>query len=104
MLMSTPAPIVGDWYETQEGESLEVVAYDPEEETVEVQFFDGTVEEYDLDTWNELGVAPGEPPEDWSGSLDVKGEDYGVDLDRPAGDSHNNPLEDIESYDETGFE
>ncbi len=100
--MSSPRPIVGEWYQTQEGDSLEVVAYDPREKTIEVQFFDGTVEEYDLENWKELEVVPAEPPEDWSGSLDLKGEDYGVDLGGPAGESFGNPLEDIDSYDETG--
>ena len=102
--MSTPPPVVGDWYRTQDGDSLEVVAYDGDEETVEVQFFDGTIEEYDLESWRELEMQPTEPPEDWSGSLDVRGEDYGVDLDRPAGNTHGDPLADLESYDETGLE
>jgi len=93
-------PIVGEWYQTQEGDSLEVVAFDPDEETVGVQFFDGTVEEYDLDTWDEMEPVSSEPPEDWSGSLDVKGEDYGVDLGRPAGENIGNPLQDIDGYDE----
>jgi hypothetical protein len=95
--MSTP--IVGEWYQTQEGDSLEVVAFDPDEGTVEVQFFDGTVEEYDLDTWDELELTAAEPPEDWSGSLDVGGEDYGVDLGRPAGGHVGNPLQNIDTFD-----
>ena len=94
--MSAPPPIVGAWYQFPEGETLEVVALDPEEQTIEVQFYDGTVEEYDFDTWDELGLQTAEPPEDWSGSLDLSGEDYGVDLDRPAGENHANPLDDLE--------
>ena len=84
--MSAPRPRVGEWYQNLEGEILEVVAYDRDEEAIEVQFYDGTVEEYDLDTWEELELAPAQPPEDWSGSLDLTADDYGVDLDRPAGD------------------
>lgn len=94
--MSTPIPRVGAWYQNQEGETLEVVAWDPEEKTVEVQFFDGTIEEYDFETWAELGVRQAQPPEDWSGSLDLSHEDYGVDPDLPAGEKHHNPLDDIE--------
>ena len=41
-------PSVGLWYQNLEGELLEVVAFDPDEGTIEVQFYDGTVEEYDL--------------------------------------------------------
>ena len=91
--MSTPPPIVGAWYQLPEGETLEVVALDLEEQTIEVQFYDGTVEEYDFDTWNELELQAAEPPEDWSGSLDVSKDDYGVDLDSPAGTSRVNPLD-----------
>ena len=94
--MSTPPPIVGAWYQLPEGETLEVVALDLEEQTIEVQFYDGTVEEYDFDTWDELELQAAEPPEDWSGSLDLSGDDYGVDLDRPAGESHANPLDELE--------
>ncbi|MCP4128618.1 MAG: hypothetical protein GY753_16375 [Gammaproteobacteria bacterium] len=94
--MSTPNPAVGSWYQTVEGEVLEVVALDLEEQSIEVQFYDGTVEEYDTDTWKELVERSAEAPEDWSGSLDVSGDDYGVDLDRPAGDNHHNPMDDLD--------
>ncbi len=94
--MKAPRPVVGAWYQNQEGETLEIVALDPEEKTIEVQFYDGTVEEYDYATWAELEMRSAEAPEDWSGSLDLSGDDYGVDLDRPAGDTHHNPLDDID--------
>ena len=91
--MNIPKIRVGDWFKTLEGENLEVVAYDADEGVIEVQFYDGTVEEYDEDSWDELSLRPAEPPEDWSGSLDVTRDDYGVDLDRPAGKSNGNPLD-----------
>ncbi|HIP52500.1 MAG TPA: hypothetical protein EYH03_00615 [Chromatiales bacterium] len=94
--MTIPKPVVGAWYQTPEGELFEVVACDPDEATIEIQFYDGTVEEYDEESWEEMGIIHAEPPEDWSGSLDVSGEDYGVDLDRPAGDLHINPLDAVE--------
>jgi len=75
---------------------LEVVAWDPEDQVIEVQFYDGTIEEYDMDTWEELELRLAEPPEDWSGSLDLSKDDYGVDLDRPAGDNHHNPMDDLD--------
>ncbi len=94
--MSTPVPNIGAWYQNLEGETLEVVAFDQDEGTIEVQFYDGTVEEYDMETWEELELEDAEPPEDWSGSLDLSGDDYGVDLDRPAGDLHESPLDDLD--------
>jgi hypothetical protein len=90
---------VGSWYSTVDGESLKVVAFDRDEEVIEVQFYDGTIEEYDLDDWEELAAKPIAPPEDWAGSYDVGSDDYGVDLDRPAGDSHFNPFDHLEDKD-----
>ena len=91
--MSVATPEIGVWYRTAEGDYLEVVAYDPDEGAIEVQFYDGTVEEYDHDSWEELELRTAEPPDDWAGSLDVSKDDYGVDLDRPAGNSGHNPLD-----------
>lgn len=91
--MSEVRPEVGAWYQTAEGVYLEVVAYDPEEDSIEFQFYDGTVEECDSESWEELELRPAEPPEDWAGSLDVSKDDYGVDLDRPAGETFDNPLD-----------
>ncbi|MES9846657.1 MAG: DUF6763 family protein [Candidatus Sedimenticola sp. PURPLELP] len=94
--MTSPTPKVGDWYQTLEGATLEVVAMDPDDMTIEIQYFDGAIEEYDQETWEELELRPAEPPEDWSGSLDLMPEDYGVDQDHPAGEQHADPLGEIE--------
>ena len=94
--MNAARPEVGAWYQTIEGDYLEVVALDREDQTVEVQFYDGAVAEYDGDSWEALRLAPAEPPEDWSGSLDLVRDDYGVDLDRPAGEPRGNPLDQLE--------
>jgi len=72
-------PEVGRWYRTSSGATFEVVAIDEDDGTVEVQYFDGTVEELDLEDWeaqranNEIEEA--EAPEDWTGSVDVESED-----------------------------
>jgi hypothetical protein len=97
--MSRATIRVGSWFRTVDGDSFEVVAHDPDEGVIEVQFYDGTIEEYELDDWEELEAKPTAPPEDWAGSYDVGSEDYGVDLDRPAGDSHFNPLDHLEDQD-----
>jgi hypothetical protein len=72
-------PEVGRWYRTSSGTTFEVVAVDEDDGTIEVQYFDGTVEELDLEDWepqranNEIEEA--EAPEDWTGSVDVEGDD-----------------------------
>jgi uncharacterized protein DUF6763 len=72
-------PEIGSWYRLRGGESFEVVAVDEDDSTFEVQYFDGTVEEMDLDDWEARRsngeIADAEAPEDWSGSVDVDGED-----------------------------
>ena len=72
-------PTIGNWYRIQGSESFEVVAFDEDDGTIELQYFDGTVEEMDLDDWNaekENGALEEiEPPEDWTGSVDVDPEE-----------------------------
>ncbi|WJW75837.1 hypothetical protein QVG61_01745 [Thiohalobacter sp. IOR34] len=86
-------PRIGDWYRTPSGDNFEIVAYDEDDETLEIQYFDGTVEELDMDSWRELDIDAIEPPEDWSGSLDIERDDYGVDLDLHSNDARGNPLD-----------
>jgi hypothetical protein len=72
-------PIVGQWYRGLTNELFEVVAIDEEDQTIEIQYFDGTVTEMDFESWNEhlldrlLDAA--DAPEDWSGAVDVEIED-----------------------------
>ena len=68
-------PRVGDWYRTITGDNFEIVALDLDDDTLEIQYFDGMIEELDMDTWSELNIVPIEPPEDWSGSLDIERDD-----------------------------
>ena len=74
--MVNPAPVIGKWYARPGGESFEIVAIDRDDRTVEIQYFDGSVEELDLDEWQEEAIEQVEPPEDWTGSVDVDPEDY----------------------------
>ena len=85
-------PRIGDWYRTATGEDFEIVAIDEEDQTIEIQYFDGTIEELDPETWLDLGLTPIEAPEDWSGSLDIEREDYGIDLERTE-DPWHSPLD-----------
>lgn len=64
-------PEIGSWFRVGEGKTFEVVAVDDKDQTVEIQHFDGTVEEVDVDSWRQMGAEPIQAPEDWSGSMDV---------------------------------
>ncbi|MDH3671929.1 MAG: hypothetical protein OES46_12305 [Gammaproteobacteria bacterium] len=64
-------PIINRWYKRlDKGYQFQVVMVDEAEDTVEIQHFDGDLEELDLDTWNELEIEMIEPPEDWTGPMD----------------------------------
>jgi hypothetical protein len=76
--MTAPRPGIGDWYRMNSGQLFEVVAVDDDDGTIEIQYFDGAVEEMDVEDWDaqwdEGAVeAAEEPPEDGSGSGDVEG-------------------------------
>jgi hypothetical protein len=81
--MVAPQPGIGDWYRQKEGGALfEVVAFDEDDGTIEIQYFDGTVEEMDIDDWeaqwDDGALEITDPPEDWSGSVDVEPDDDGL--------------------------
>jgi len=77
--MNAHQPAIGEWYRMRGGELFEVVAIDDEDGTIEIQYFDGTLEEMDIEDWNsEAGagdIEKAEAPEDWSGSVDVEPEE-----------------------------
>src|SRR6202166_5290265 len=83
--MNAMKPVVGQWYRGVTNELFEVVAIDDQDETIEIQYFDGTVTEMDFDGWNEqlldrmLDMA--DAPEDWSGAVDVESEDLDRDFE-----------------------
>jgi hypothetical protein len=79
--MSDVDPIIGNWYRNEEtGNDFEVVALDEDAQTVEIQDFDGELEELDLDAWYELPLEAIETPEDWSGPFDeLEADDLGYD-------------------------
>lgn len=79
--MTLSTPIVGDWYQDREGELFEVVALDADDQTIEVQYFDGTLQEFDTSDWLALSPQAAEAPEDWTGSMDVDPEDHDEEVE-----------------------
>jgi hypothetical protein len=76
-------PEVGGWYKDLQTNMLfEVVAWDPATLTIETQYLDGEVSEYDLDTWREMSLASVEPPEDWRTPYELDDDDA-LDPDAP---------------------
>jgi hypothetical protein len=103
--MATPQPGIGDWYRLNGGSLFEVVALDDDDGTVEIQYFDGTVEEMDIEDWEtqweEGSLEAAEAPEDWTGSVDVEGGDEEVRSAEAYGEENDlraNPLDGIDLF------
>lgn len=81
------AAIIGGWYQTVSGELLEIVAMD-DDGTIVVQYFDCTVAEIDPETWQEMTLGQVPAPEDFSGSLELTQEEYGINTDYAVSSSY----------------
>ncbi len=102
--MVAPQPSIGDWYRFRGGESFEVVAVDEDDATIDIQYFDGTLEEMDKEDWeaqwDEGFIEAAEPPEDWSGSVDVEDEgSSGGESPRDDTTPRASPLEGLDLFD-----
>jgi hypothetical protein len=106
--MTTEAdPILGNWYQhLDKGQTFCVVALNEDEGLVEVQHFDGDLEEIDRDIWYQLELEPIEEPENWSGPIDVgEIDDLGTQVTDTSGEDWNAPLQELQPAEpETGDE
>jgi hypothetical protein len=95
--MSDLDPIVGNWYQNLETQTeFEVVAFDEDTQTVEIQYFDGEVEELDLDAWHDMPLEAIEAPEDWSGPFDeIDPDDLGYSDVSGPNNAKDDPLKDL---------
>ena len=58
-------PIAGNWYRhLEKDEMFKVVGIDEDRDVIEIQYFDGDVEEIEADAWSEMDLDVAEPPED----------------------------------------
>ncbi len=78
------APVEGNWYLNLDNEqAFEVVSVDKDSGLIEIQYADGSLEEVDLNTWDELEIEPTEATEEWEDVQSDAGEiDYDQDEDR----------------------
>jgi hypothetical protein len=72
-------PVVGAFYEDREedGRTFEVIAFDENDGTIEIQYGDGTTDEIDLDDW------------------------YGMDLEQLESDEEEDEEDDVDDNDTT---
>ena len=103
--MANPAPVIGEWYRRPGGDSFEVVAIDRDDRTIEIQYFDGTIEELEIDEWRAEEIEAGEAPEDWTGSVDVDSEDTENEYEAEPGSSSGwgDPLQSLDRGEVGGY-
>jgi len=68
-------PIIGNWYRAANQQLFEVVALDEADNLIEIQFYEGDIDEMDMETWNSMEIENAPPPEDWSGAYDNEDDD-----------------------------
>lgn len=82
---------VGEWFEAG-AQPFEIIGIDAQAGIVLVQHFDGSLEEFDFDSWLEISARPCAAPEDISGALDVERDDYD---DTPHNGHWGNPIDEL---------
>ncbi len=76
-------PILDSWYKDLENNlKFKIVAFDEKDETIEVQYLNGDIGEYDQESWYNSTFDFIEAPEDWSAPFDdVENDDLGYSDD-----------------------
>jgi len=86
---------IGQWYARwDKGEIFQVTGCDKEAGTIEIQTFDGDLDEIEDESWRVLPLGLAEPPEDWTGPVDdVERDDLGYSETEMSGADWAEPLE-----------
>jgi len=98
MLVVSAPPDVGVWYRSPEmAEIFEVVGIDQDDDCIDIQYFNGDIEELDSATWREIQATEVAEPEDWSGAYKMSQEDLTGYIDEVIHpERHSNPIADLE--------
>jgi hypothetical protein len=90
-------PIIDNWYmHLDKGQRFQVVDIDEDAGTVELQHFDGDLEEVTMDEWYEMDIDVAEEPENWSGPLDIgTKDDFGTEITDTDISEWTEPLQEV---------
>lgn len=101
--MSSFFPLVGTWYlDTESSQHFEIVAIDEKQKTIEIQYYDGDIDEFDIESWGSLSLIETDTPEAVYSGYD--GVSVFRDDDDFSMDDFDNPLEFIEPESFQGFD
>lgn len=65
-------PMVGAWYRRLDRDQpFQVVACNVQAATVDIEYYDGTIDEWPMAHWRALEIVPCEQPQDSSGPFDA---------------------------------
>ena len=65
-------PVIGNWYwDVERSYQFEVVAKDDVDGEIEIQYFEGELEEIDEGAWYEMNVISVAAPKDWTGPYEI---------------------------------
>jgi hypothetical protein len=59
-----PRPELEQWYQLPDGTTFMIIAMDDDDDSIELQYFDGSIEEWDSELWARADVVPIDEPED----------------------------------------
>jgi len=95
-------PIVDQWYaHLDKGQRFFVIDVDEEENTIDIQHFDGDLEELSFEEWRDLYIEVSEEPENWAGALDIaERDDLGTGVTDTRGTDWAEPGKDYREPDE----
>lgn len=101
--MASFFPAVGTWYlDANTNQRFEIVAIDEKQKTIEVQYYDGDIDEFDIESWGSLSIVETETPEmaysGYDGVSIFKDDDAFIATD------FSSPLESIEPDTFHGFD
>ncbi len=90
-------PIAESWYyHAGKGQKFMVVDVDQDADIIEIQHFDGDLEALTFDEWADLDIEMSEPPENWSGPIEVgESDDYGTEVTDTTADDWDESLTEI---------
>jgi hypothetical protein len=94
-------PVVGQWYNhLDKGDLFQIVALDEESGWIEIQEFDGDLDEIDFEEWRQMRIEAAAPPEDWTGPVDeIEPDDLGYS-DASYEEGEERPLEAVTTWEE----
>jgi len=95
-------PIIYNWYmHLDKGQKFRVVSIDVSRGLVDIQYFDGDLDEIDMDEWKDLDIEPTEGPENWSGPVDItEVDDFGSSVTDTTPEDWISPLQEFRIADD----